>query len=289
MVSRSASADTAARAADNRAAATGSLSAQARGGGGPVTGCPGAGSCDSLSAFARSTAACHCSSCRRPIRCPNPLSAARACTLAGMDSEASTMAASDSTLPGDTSRFWAIRSRVCHSSRTTASCRRLRTLCIPDVRRQGSLRGSAGGADAIASNSCRAHSSFPCRSSSFSSASRRSTSSSTSRAAYRSHGSGSGRVDQSTAECPFSRTNPSTLSTIAPSPTLGNPASRPASSVSNSRVGTMPISRRQGRSWVAACSTHSTPDSASPSPDRSGHATGSISAEPAPSRRSCTR
>lgn len=96
---------------------------------------------------------------------------------------------------------------------------------MPDVRRQGSLRGSGGGAEAIASNSCRAQSSLPCRSSSFSSASRRSTSSSTSRAAYRSHGSGSGRVDQSTAEWPFSSTKPSTFSTIAPRPTRGNPAS----------------------------------------------------------------
>ena len=34
----------------------------------------------------------------------------------------------------------------------------------------------------------------------------------------------------------------------------------------------MPISRRQGRSWVAACSTHSAPASASPRPDRSGQA-----------------
>ena len=54
------------------------------------------------------------------------------------------MAASPSTLPGETSRRCATRSRVSHSSRTTAICRRRRTLCIPEVRRQGSLRGGGG-------------------------------------------------------------------------------------------------------------------------------------------------
>ncbi|ARX87151.1 hypothetical protein SMD44_06632 [Streptomyces alboflavus] len=113
--------------------------------------------------------------------------------IGGQGERASTIAPSLSTLPGETSRRCAIRSRVTHSSRTTAICRRRRTLCMPDVRRQGSLRGGAGGAEAMASNSSRAHSSFPCRSSSFSRASRRSTSSSTSSAAYRSQGSGRGR------------------------------------------------------------------------------------------------
>ncbi len=47
-----------------------------------MTGCPGCGNAESGSALARSTATCHCSSCRRPIRCPNPFSAASACTSA---------------------------------------------------------------------------------------------------------------------------------------------------------------------------------------------------------------
>src|SRR5690606_28747890 len=100
MPSRSASAVTPARAADSRAAASGSLSAHARGGGGPVTGWPGWGSRSSLSARARSTAACHCSSWRRPTRWPNPFSAARACGLAGMASAASTMAAAGDAVAG---------------------------------------------------------------------------------------------------------------------------------------------------------------------------------------------
>ena len=54
-----------------------------------------------------------------------------------------------------------------------------------------------------------------------SSASRSSTSTSTSRAAYSSHGSGSGRVDQSTAECSFFIRQPSSVSTRVASPTRG--------------------------------------------------------------------
>ena len=63
--------------------------------------------------------------------------------------------------------------------------------------------------------------------------------------------------------------------------------SRPA--MSNTDDGTKPTSARQARSWLAACSTHSTPCRASDSDDRSGQAIGSISAVPAPRRRSCTR
>ena len=60
----------------------------------------------------------------------------------------------------------------------------------------------------------------PVAASSASSRSRSSTSTSTSSAAYASQARGSGRVDQSAAECPFSRVSPSSRSTIAPSPTF---------------------------------------------------------------------
>ena len=68
---------------------------------------------------------------------------------------------------------------------------------------------------------------------------------------------GRGRVDQSAAECSFARWMPSSSSTTVPSPTRGSPRSRAASSVSKMRVGSRPTSRRQVRSWLAACSTHS--------------------------------
>ena len=74
-----------------------------------------------------------------------------------------------------------------------------------------------------------------------------------------------------------------------PSPTRSRPSSRAPSSVSNTRLGFSPCSARPGRSCDAACSTHSTPTSASDSADRSGTAMGSMRAVPAPSRRSCTR
>ena len=88
-----------------------------------------------------------------------------------------------STRPGAMSRRCATWSRVSHSARRTANCRRLRTRCSPDVRRHGSFRGSGGGAGAIAANSWRPIRACPARSSSAASASRRSTSSSTSSAA----------------------------------------------------------------------------------------------------------
>ncbi len=53
-------------------------------------------------------------------------------------------------------------SRASHSSRTTASWRRERTACSPEVRRHGSAGGGGGGVVATCSNSCWAHSSLPC-------------------------------------------------------------------------------------------------------------------------------
>ena len=121
------------------------------------------------------------------------------------------MAESGSTRPGDRSRRRAILSRSSHSSRTMARPRRVRTRWMPEVRRHGSGRGGGGPALSTAANSCRAHSSLPWATSSAASASRSSTRTSTSSAAYRSQSSGSGRVDQSAAACPFSRLSPSTV------------------------------------------------------------------------------
>ena len=72
-------------------------------------------------------------------------------------------------------------------------------------------------------------------------------------------------------------------------PTRGSPASRPASSVSKIRFGFRPISARQGRSWLAACSTHSSSAIAACRAERSGSGIGSISPVPDPLRRSWTR
>src|SRR5579875_1780204 len=63
---------------------------------------------------------------------------------------------------------------------------------------------------------------------------------------------------------------------MAPRPTRSCSASRAASSVSNRRSGTSPTSARHGRSWLAACSTHSTPASDFRTPERSGQAMGSM-------------
>ena len=126
----------------------------------------------------------------------------RIALLLGIAIAATTIAPSPMIRPGDTSRVRAISSRVSHSSRTAPRSRRPRTRCRPDVRRHGSIR-TAGVKLRRASNSWRAHSSLPASTSCWASASRSSTRSSTSRAAYSSHGSGSGRVDQSAAECSF--------------------------------------------------------------------------------------
>ncbi|CAB4838810.1 unannotated protein [freshwater metagenome] len=126
-------------------------------------------------------------------------------------------------------------------------------LCIPDVLRQGSTRGGAGGAFKIEANSCSAHCNFPATERMLCIASRSSTSNSTSRAAYVNHSCGSGRVDQSAALCSFARVTPMRDSNNGPRPTRGKPAIRPANSVSKSSVGLIPISRKQGKSCVLAC------------------------------------
>ena len=103
--------------------------------------------------------------------------------------------------PGETSRSAAISSRVSQSSLTTASARRPFTRCSPDVRRQGSVRCGGPAKSSSRSNSSRAQPSLPASASSASMIALSSASGSTSSAAYSSHGAGSGRVDQSTAEC----------------------------------------------------------------------------------------
>ena len=85
--------------------------------------------------------------------------------------------------PGDISTCLANSSRACQSALIIPRVIRSRTLCIPDVRRQGSLRAAAGGLRRIAAKSSLAQSSFPSLVRSFSTSSRRSTNTSTSRAA----------------------------------------------------------------------------------------------------------
>ena len=66
------------------------------------------------------------------------------------------IAASESNLPGDMSSSAASEIRDSHKLFTTASCRRFLMWCIPEVRRQGSIRGGDGGAFRIAENSSSA-------------------------------------------------------------------------------------------------------------------------------------
>ena len=80
------------------------------------------------------------------MRCPlNGAITARAADVVGAASAASTIAVSGSTRPGARSRRRAIASRASQSARTTASWRRRRTRCRPEVRRHGSIRGSGAG------------------------------------------------------------------------------------------------------------------------------------------------
>ena len=190
--------------------------------------------------------------------------------------------------PGVTSRRSASWSRVSHSALTAPRPRRPRTRCMPEVRRHASTRGVASKLSRF-SNSWRAHSSLPASTSWAASASRSSTSTSTSRAAYSSHGSGSGRFDQSTAECSFfircaehgldQRGQPDARVAEQPAGQLGV----------EQRARRSPTSARQGRSWVAACRIHSVPSSAAASGASDSNAIGSTSQVPAPSRRSWIR
>ena len=106
--------------------------------------------------------------------------------------------------------------------------------------------------------------------------SRSSMRSSTSSAAYLSHASGSGRVDQSAAECSFASDTPVRILRGAASPTFGRPRMRAAISVSNSRVGAILSSVRQGRSWDAACRIHSSSAMTAARSERSSKPIGSM-------------
>ncbi len=92
---------------------------------------------------------------------------------------------------------------------------------------------------------------------------------------------------------PPSGPSPGPARARSPPSRRGRPArTRPAVRRARCRTASSAAARpRPGttRSWLAACSTHSTPSSASDSEDRSGQAIGSMRAVPAPARRSCTR
>ena len=175
--------ESALRAAESRAAASGSRSDQRATGGGPSPGTVERGSASPGSFAASSTAANQYDVSRRCERPRNTGSAASAPGVAGAVTAASTIAESGRTRPGAMSRSAASRSRASHSARTAASGRGLRTLWMPDVRRHGSARGAGGGAVRTASNSCSAKPSLPCSASMSASRSRSSTSTSTSSAA----------------------------------------------------------------------------------------------------------
>ena len=175
--------DNAARAADRRANATGSLRDHRFAGGGPSNGWVTGGRASSGSARARSIAdsqTCDDRRCRGP---PNTGSARSCSTVVGSAVAAATIAASGSTRPGATSRVVASRSRAIHNSRTVASWRGLRNVWICEVRRHRSGRGGLGARVRMYSNSSAAQSVLPCDASSVAIASRSSSSTSTSRAA----------------------------------------------------------------------------------------------------------
>ncbi len=219
--SDSASSLRSARARVSRAAATGSRSAQARGGGGPSYRAARGGRSASSSSRAVRIAATQWLAYRSAPRPRKPLSASNVARSRGSALAASTIAESGMIRPGVTSRWDAIASLVCHSSRTAARARRPRARCSRDVRRHGSCRGPEGAAATRCANSSRAQVVLPVSSSSAMSASRSSSSTSTSKAAYTNHGSGSGRVDQSTAECSLRIRRPTMVSTKVANPTRG--------------------------------------------------------------------
>ncbi len=290
MASRSDSSARAAREAASRAAAAGSLSAQARAGGGASVGTDCAGRALSGSRPLRSRACHQVRAARRAGPPRNPGSVSSSSIEATGVVAAATIAASGRIRPGETSRRWASCSRVCHSSRTTASWRRLRTRCMPDVRRQGSVRGGGGvkpgqGGElllgplqlALLAPAARARRR----------AGRPGPRRPARRTAARARAAGAWTSPPPSAPWPGGR--PSSSSTTAARPTRGRPASRAPSSVSNSVRGRIPTSARHGRSWLAACSTHSASAMASDSSCRSGQPIGSIRKVPAPARRSWTR
>ena len=143
----------------SRAAASGSRSAQTRGGGGAlVARCSGGSSSRFLAALMQRSqrGASRCAA--RPWK---PLVPSSCGTVQGMALAAATRAESGMSRPGATSRFCASESRSSQSSRTAASWRRSRIWCSPEVLRHGSTRGGARPASRMAANSCSAYSSFP--------------------------------------------------------------------------------------------------------------------------------
>ncbi len=221
---------------------TGSRSAHARGGGGAsVRGPRVVGRALAGRASAASTARCQYAA-RRRVPCPRTAGARRAgppCAAAPRPRRRSRgragRARGDVPRPGG-------RVAGLPQAPDDGEPARSRSVCVPDVRRHGSGRGAGGPAVRTASNSCAAHSDLPASSSRSPSAWRSGTSTSTSSAAYRSQSSGSGRVDQSTAECSLARPSPSTSATTAARPTRAIPSRRAAISVSNTLAGTIPCS-----------------------------------------------
>ncbi|KRB78016.1 hypothetical protein ASE01_07550 [Nocardioides sp. Root190] len=218
--SSSAVAETPPRASSRRRAATGSLSAQARGAGGPSPCETRVGRSSSDISAASRMAVSQSAEWREAPRPWKPGVDIRAPREVGIAVAAATSAESGISRPGVTSRSCAIRSRVSHRDRTAPRVRRPRTLCSPEVRRHASTR-TVGVKPRRWSNSWRAQSALPVSSSWAARMLRSSTSTSTSRAAYSSHGSGSGRVDQSTAECSFRSWRSSRTSTSVARPTRG--------------------------------------------------------------------
>ena len=279
-----------ARAACSRVAAAGSRSAHRFTGGGPSPGLLCGGSSSSGIARPRASASNQVATSRRLARPRKTGSSSSAPSFIGSACTAETIAESGSTRPGATSRRRAMSSRACQSdaqhAQLPAAAQPVHAGGAPPRvglgRRAGRRRGSPrtpGGP----SRSCPApRGSRPARRAG--------------RPAPRRRGRRRPATPRAAAGCssrrpsgPSAARSPSSDSTTAPRPTRGRPASRAASSVSKIRRGTRPISARQGRSWLAACSTHSASAMASWITERSGSGTGSTRPVPEPLRRSCTR
>ena len=284
---------TTSRAAARRAAAAGSRSAHARGGGGRVAlgpahrgqlgrpGAPGRGRSPAATAAAR-----------RRVPLPENAGSAVSC---GDRARAAPGRRRRSRRPAARGRgrcrgwraFW---SRVSHSSRTTASRRASRIACRPETRRHGSTRGGgrrrgahglellrgplglAGDGQPLGEHLAQLDQHLDVE-----------------RGVAQPLGRAAGGSTSRPPSAPWPAPARARRRRPRPARRARGPSSRAPSSVSNTRLGRMPCSARPGRSCDAACSTHSTPTSASDSADRSGTAIGSISAVPAPSRRSWTR
>ena len=180
--------------------------------------------------------------------------------------------ASGSIRPGEMSRRWASASRASHSSRTTAEPRRLADLVHA---RRCAATGRPGGAGPVkrasASNSCSAHSSLPC-SLEVGRDARRAARRAPRRRAPRS--AATARAAAGSTSRPPSAPWPGSARVVLDDRRRARPGrARRAGRRARCRtagVGRMPTSARQGRSWVAACSTHSASPRASASGDEVG-------------------